>query len=99
MLLIVYVDDACIISPNNKQIDAEIRSLKESYDLTDDGELLDYLGTRFTPQKDGSVLLTQPRMIDRILDLIGFDESSDNVTKNDTAATVNLDNNHGTTDQ
>ena len=93
MLLIVYVDDACIISPDNDKITSEIRSLKKDFDLTDKGDLLDYLGTRFDRNPDGSVLLTQPRMVERILKLIRFDKISENVTKHDTPATTVLDNN------
>ena len=54
-MLILYVDDACLISPSNEQIDKEIKSLQNDSNLTDDGELSDYLGTRFTKQSDGTV--------------------------------------------
>ena len=53
---------------------------------------MDYLSTRFTKRSDGSVLLTQPRMVDRILKIIGFDKLDENVTKHDTPATTILDN-------
>jgi hypothetical protein len=46
-MLVVYVDDAILISANESLIQSEIASLKKDYDLTDDGELKDYLGTRF----------------------------------------------------
>lgn len=92
MLLIIYVDDACIICPDNAKIDQEIKSLQKDYELTDDGELLDYLGTRFDRNSDGSVLLTQPRMVDRIMKLVGFNENHGNITKHDTPATTVLDN-------
>ena len=36
MLLIIYVDDACIISPSKQMIKNEIQSLQKDYDLTDD---------------------------------------------------------------
>ena len=72
MLLILYVDDACFISPHKYKIDAEIKSLQRDYDLTDDGDLKDYLGTRFDRHKDGSVTLTQPRMMERVFDIVGL---------------------------
>ena len=68
---ILYVDDACLVSPSNTLIDHEIKSLQSDYDLTNDGELNDYLGTRFTKLDDGSVKLTMPRMLDRIFSLYG----------------------------
>ena len=47
MLLLLYVDNAIIISINSTHIDDEIHSLKQSFNLTDEGVLKDYLGTRF----------------------------------------------------
>lgn len=76
IILIVYVDDAILISPDKHKIDAEIKSLQRDYVLTDDGELKDYLGTRFVKRPDGSVELSQPRMIHRILEIVGLDASS-----------------------
>ena len=45
VLLVLYVDDAAIFSPNSMAINHEIMSLKQSFDLTDEGDLQDYLGT------------------------------------------------------
>ena len=76
LILILYVDDACIISPSENKIKGEIASLQKDFDLTDDGPLQDYLGTRFQRNTDGSVLLTQPRMIERALQLVGLHKDS-----------------------
>ena len=65
----MYVDDACILSPDKSRILSEIISLQKDYDLTDEGPLQDYLCTRFDCNKDGSITLTQPRMIDRVLSI------------------------------
>jgi uncharacterized protein YeeX (DUF496 family) len=43
-MLLVYVDDAIICGPSSKLIDEIIASLKEDYDVTDEGEIDDYLG-------------------------------------------------------
>jgi hypothetical protein len=58
IMLVVYVDDAILISPSKALISKEIASIQEDYDLTDDGELQDYLGTRFDQKPDGSLELT-----------------------------------------
>ena len=55
ILLVIYVDDAILISDHKTLIDIEIKSLQEGYNLTDDGELKDYLGTIFTKLSDGSI--------------------------------------------
>ena len=86
MLLIVYVDDACLISPDESKIKLEIESLKKDYDLTDEGNLNDYLGTRFDRKKDGTVELTMPRMIERILDIVSLGGRDCHVKMHDTPA-------------
>ena len=95
IILIVYVDDAILISPSQGRIQREIQSLQQSYDLTDDGQLKDYLGTRFVQQNDGSIELTMPKMIDRILNIAGLDPSDTKVKMHDTPADPHnlLDNN------
>ena len=84
LILILYVDDACIISPSLSKIKLEIKSLQQDYDLTDDGELQDYIGTRFDRHPDGSVTLTQPRMIERLLSIVGLDSSDVHIKLHDT---------------
>ena len=48
VLLVLYVDAAALFSPNAKALNTEIQSLQTTFDLTDEGELQDYLGTCFT---------------------------------------------------
>ena len=86
VILILYVDDAVLISPDLSRIKACVQSLKEDFALTDDGPLHDYLGTRFIRSKDGSIELTQPRMIQCILKYVGIDPMSESVKMHDTPA-------------
>ena len=44
VILILYVDDAVLISPDLSRIKACVQSLKEDFALTDDGPLHDYFG-------------------------------------------------------
>ena len=85
LIFILYVDDACIISPSKHAITKEISSLKRDFDLTNDGELHNYLGTRFDRSPNDSVTLTQPRMVDRVLEIITL-LSGSNVKLHDTPA-------------
>ena len=89
VILILYVDDAVLISPDLSRIKACVRSLQADFTLTDDGPLHDYLGTRFLRSRDGSIELTQPRMIQRVLEYVGIDPNSDNVKMHDTPAASN----------
>ena len=78
MIMVLYVNDACIISPDKCKIQEEIKSLQKDFDLTDDGELKDYIGTRFEYHNDGSITLTQPRMIEHLLAIVGLDSQDTN---------------------
>ena len=94
ILLVIYIDDAILISPDKKIIDIEIKSLQEGYNLTDDGELKDYLGNSFTKLSEGSIELSQLRMVERVLQMVGLDDVSDRTKMHDTPAisTTLLDN-------
>ena len=89
ILLLVCVDDAVLISPDQSLMKQEIASLKEDCDLTDDGKLKDCLGTRFTRHNDGSVELTQPKIIERVLEIVGLDPKLERVKKHNTPADCN----------
>ena len=86
ILLVLYVDDAALFSPNSTAINCEIMSLKQSLELTDEGELQDYLGTRLTKHPEGWIELQQKKMINNCLDMLGMGPSSKNVKTHDTPA-------------
>ena len=86
VLLVLYTDDAAFFSPNAQAIDDEIASLKKAFDLTDEGELQDYLGTRFIRHTDGRVELQQQKSIDNCLKLLGMGNNNENVKLHDTPA-------------
>jgi len=98
IILVIYVDDAILISPNTAVIAREIRSLQQEFDLTDDGPLRDYLGIRFdrstTSTGTPRVTFTQPKMIERVLQIVGLDSKDTTVRTHDTpASTTVLDRN------
>ena len=66
------MDDGTVTSPSEHLISQEIKSLMKDCDLTNDGRLKDYLGIRFEHHQDGSITLTQPRMVPRILAMVGL---------------------------
>ena len=82
----LYVNDAILVSKSNKRIDTEICSLKYSFDLTDEGPHKDFLGTRFDRNADGPIKLTQPRMIQRALKVVGLDVNDQHVKMHDSPA-------------
>ena len=86
VILVLYVDNAALFSPDSAVINREIDLLKKSFKLTDEGELQDYLGTRLTKHADGRIELQQIKMIDNCLDMLGMGPSLKNVKTHDTPA-------------
>jgi hypothetical protein len=71
-MLLVYVDDANICGPSSKAIDEIIASLKEDFDVTDEGEIDDYLGVNVSRPTEDTIELKQPHLIQQILDEVGM---------------------------
>lgn len=83
IVLLCYVDDCIILGPDAKEIDKLIRSLSQSYVMTDEGSVSNYLGIHI--EKNGkTIAMTQPHLIRQIIEAIGL---KDNSTMHDTPAT------------
>lgn len=95
-VFLLYVDDGIFMGPDSEEITALIASLKgdelynTKYNITDEGDVDDYLGVKFSVREDGRIELTQPHLIQSILDDLGLKEES---TKKETPgrATIILD--------
>ena len=72
-IFVVYVDDGILIGPDVSEIDQIIESLKVDFNMTDEGDLKEYLGIRCDKTKSGGLKLTQPTLIERILRTVGMD--------------------------
>ena len=60
----VYVDDGIFISPEARLIDECIELMQASFNLTDEGNISDYLGIKVTLSADSnSISLTHPHLI------------------------------------
>ena len=84
--MVLYTDDAAFFSPSAQAIDDEITSLKKAFNLTNEGELQDYLGTHFICHTNGFMELQQQKSIDNCLKLLGMGEDKENVKLHDTPA-------------
>jgi len=67
IIFMVYVDDGILIGKTSSEIDGVISKLRLLYDLTDEGQIEDYLGIHVDHLPDGSIQLSQPHLIDQIL--------------------------------
>ena len=79
---LLYVDDGIFLGPDADEISSLIASLKKdpkcrmSYDIPDEGTLSDYLGVKINHLEGGQMSLSQPHLIEQILDDLGFQENT-----------------------
>ena len=67
MMFMVYVDDGILIGKTSSDIDKVIKQLSKHYDITDEGQIEDYLGIHVEHLPSGSIKLSQPQLIDQII--------------------------------
>ena len=71
--MLVYVDDVIGFSPDSKDLDQVFKDLKQAnFDVTEEGDVCDYLGVSFERKRDGSLHLTQGKLISQILKDVNF---------------------------
>ena len=70
LILITYVDDCILMSPDKSLCDDFIASMKTEYKLEDEGDVTAYLGINVTRPSPDIIKLNQPAMIQRIIDFM-----------------------------
>ena len=71
-IFLVFVDDCLLFSRSADSVSSLILSLQSDFILTDEGNVSDYLGIHISKHPNGTIHLTQPALIQRILDLLGI---------------------------
>jgi hypothetical protein len=73
-LIVLYMDDCCIFSPNSVIIDELINTLRSvhSLELSDPAPIKDFLRIHIEKQSDGTIHLTQQGLITVILRVLNF---------------------------
>jgi histone deacetylase 1/2 len=67
-LFLFYVDDGIFVSPKASDIDTAIADLQAAkYNLEDQGKITDYLGINFEYLEGGRIKLSQPLLIEQII--------------------------------
>ena len=88
MIILVYVDDCILISNEALVIQNFISSLKagtEDFVFTEEGTMNSYLGIDISPLSDKkSFMLSQPLLIDRIIQALNFDPKTTKSATNNT---------------
>ena len=69
----MYIDDCILFSPNNSLIDETIEKLRDAkFNIEDQGTVNDFLGIKVERFPDGTIRLTQPNLIESILQDLGL---------------------------
>jgi hypothetical protein len=87
VMLMIYVDDGIFIGPNQEDIDEAYVLLSNvykdkqgvqhrAYVMTDEGDLADYLGVKIDRLPNGLIKLSQPHLIQQILDDLGMNHAT-----------------------
>lgn len=64
----LYVDDSILAGPNLTEIEEAIQQMRGvGLDLTVEGDVSDFLGVNVTRKDDGTIHLTQPHLVEKIL--------------------------------
>ena len=79
LILAQYVDDFGISAESSEDIDRFVTSLQElGLELTRESSFSEFLGIKFTTHKDGSIEMTQPGLIKKILEATDMTEAKAN---------------------
>ena len=82
-VFMVYTDDGIFCGPDQIEISHCMTELGSRFEITDEGDLDEYLGVKVTRMPDGTITLSQPHLIDSIIADLGF---KDNTKGKDTPA-------------
>ena len=63
----LFVDDTFVFSNKNEHLDQFVTSMQKYYRVTLDMKGDSFLGIQFTRQTDGSTILTQPKLLNKLL--------------------------------
>jgi len=82
VLYVLYTDDSILAGPDKSELEQVIKDIKaQNLNITEEGSLADFLGVNIDKKDDGTYHLTQPKLIQSILEELKL--SADNVTTKD----------------
>ena len=91
LILVIYVDDCILMSPDSKEIDAFIADMQKDYTLEDEGDIGAYLGINVTRPTKDTIQLNQPALIKRIIDSLQLKDQRQHDTPADQTLTRDSD--------
>jgi hypothetical protein len=76
MVFMIYVDDGIFAGPDKGEIERLFKELQAKFNITDEGDLTEYLGVLVEKQPDGRTKLSQPQLIEQILSDLWFNNKT-----------------------
>jgi hypothetical protein len=73
-VLLIYCDDTLMMSPSKTELDDVFKKLDETFTVSDEGTISDYLGIKVAILPDGRMSFTQPQLIDSIIADCGLEK-------------------------
>ena len=74
--MIFYVDNFCIFSKDKETIDTILKNLSKTFNLIDEGDVKSYLGMNVSKDPNGTITMSQPEIINKILNSLGICDES-----------------------
>ena len=77
VICVIYVDDTLFFSKDPSKVDKVISNLQKlNFELTDEGDVDAFLGIKVEQLPDGTINMTQPELINRVITTLGLDGES-----------------------
>ena len=79
VILLIYVDDCILMGTTDAAINEAIcalRSSKQNFTIKDEGAVGNFLGVKIDHSDDGTVMLTQPQLIDSIIEDLNMKDNT-----------------------
>ena len=71
-IVIFYVDDCCIFSKDKETINALMKNIAKTFKLNNEGYVKSYIGMNVSKYPNGTITMSQPVIIDKILNSLGI---------------------------
>jgi Reverse transcriptase (RNA-dependent DNA polymerase) len=77
IIIVVYTNDTIVVGPNPSEVDKAISDIAGEFQITNEPNVSDFLGVKiFRDVEQKQYTLTQPHLIQSILDDLGLKENS-----------------------
>jgi hypothetical protein len=75
-IIIIYVNDCLLFSPDDNHLDKVIQHLGNTFQMTTESDIGAYLGLNIQKTEQGKLEITQPGLIDKAVQLCGLEVES-----------------------